>query len=405
MARRMLVSLVVGIVLASTQSARADWDARVVARVGGTASWSSSSVHARLGQSVELAVVTIDPTGRLLSDVSPVAIGRRPARPVDGPLPTGARVSWERIESRMQHVERPSPNRGDPTFSNNVLYGPRHGAWLGYDRLEYTSAPAMPWAGTAARDLASIVVRAAHPSRSELDRHGGAGSLWMAAEVTLADGTRIRTPDARHVDRFGLARDVMRVSFRQGDDFLGWLSTYFNVPNVFGSNGPTDVNHQTERYTGADCADVLVGAMRASGRRDLAYASVASIGRYTRPTTPALVMASDGRVHEPDGGEARMLRWGEEVRPGDLLAIDYLSAGRMLPRAWDHIGALVEDRGPSGPDGVLGPEDVLRHVTAWGLQDRPLGEGLPIGIRVWRWREGRVPARRAARALAEPSHR
>ena len=65
--------------------------------------------------------------------------------------------------------------------------------------------------------------------------------------------------------------------------------------------------------------------------------------------------------------------------------------------------ALVADGGPDGrPDGVLGPDDVLRHVTAWGLQDRRLGEALPIGIRVWRWRDGRIGARRAARVMATP---
>lgn len=405
MSRLFALATLIGTMLLA-HGAQAQWRARVVGRIASDGTWTAGPVQARLGDDVALAVVLLDSRGRLLADVSPVVLGRSVARAPDGALPAGTRVSWQRIESRMQHETLAPPNRDNPAFSNNVLFGPRHGAWLGYDRLEYESRPALPWSGTEPRGEHGLVVRAAHPSRRALDRNHGAGSMWLAATITLADQTRVATPDESHVDRFGLGRDVMRVSFRTGDGFLGWLSTYFNVPNVFGSNGPTDVNHQTERYTGADCADVLVGAMRASGRRDLEYASVASIGRYARATTPALVLGEDGRAHVPRSGEARVVRWGTEVLPGDLLAIDYLGAGSALPRAWDHIGALVEDRGPDGtPDAVLGPEDVLRHITRWGLEDRLLGEQLPIGIRVWRWRPGRFSARAAERVLGRPDAR
>ncbi len=50
---------------------------------------------------------------------------------------------------------------------------------------------------------------------------------------------------------------------------------------------------------------------------------------------------------------------GVDVVAGDLLALDYVHADE-LPRAFDHIVAFVEDRGPGGqPDGVLGPEDLV----------------------------------------------
>lgn len=381
--------------------ALAQWRARLVARAPGAVAWTTGPVQVRVGDAVEVALWLTGPDGRRYADPDVRLVRRGAAVSPQEALPAGVRVSWERVESRLLHVEHDPPNPGNPSFSNNVLFGPRHGAWLGYDRLEYATYPALPRRGTRAEGASRLVVAAAHPARRDLDRHGGAGSLWLAAEVTLPDGATVHTPGAHDTDRLGLSRDVLRVSFREGDGFLGWLSTFFNVPNVFGSNGPTDVNHQTERYTGADCADVLVGALRASGRRDVRYVSVAGIGRYARAVSPPLVMTA-GRGVRTTRGEERVLRWGQDVEPGDLLAIDYLDAGRTLPRAWDHIGALVEDGGPAGaPDGVLGPEDVLRHVTGRGLDDRPLGQELPIGLRLWRWR-GDVPARVAARVLARP---
>ncbi len=64
----------------------------LVARVG-SAAWRTVSVHARVGDRVELAVELVE--GR----------HRRP-------LPLGAHVRFDRIAPRMQHVETPPPNDG-----------------------------------------------------------------------------------------------------------------------------------------------------------------------------------------------------------------------------------------------------------------------------------------------------
>ena len=267
------------------------------------------------------------------------------------------------------------------SFSNAVLFGPRHGRWLGYDRLEYTTRE-VPEAPGVAFDGAALRVSAARPSDAAQDTHGGAGSAWFAARVTLADGSEVRTPDAPDVDRLGLSRSVQRVSFRSGDGFGGWLSTYFHVTSVFGSNGPTAALHQGDRYTGADCADVLVGALRASGRREVAYTSVAGIGEYAAAVTAPLRIDATGLT---DAHGARVaLRWGTDVREGDLVAIDYADdPGDSLPRAWDHIGALVAD---ADGDGALSAGDTLRHMGGHGLEDTPLVHGGAMRVVVWRWR-------------------
>jgi hypothetical protein len=215
--------------------------------------------------------------------------------------------------------------------------------------------------------------------RGSPNRRDGAGTLWLAADVTMPDGTVLRTPDHDDVDRLGLAPSVMRVSFRASDDFVGWLSTYFGVPNIFGST-----RGQSERYVGADCADVLVGARRASGDRSLQYTSVTGIGRYAEAVTPALRMGADGAiVEDTDEAPPTVLRWGRDVEPGDLFAIDYADPDSRLPRAWDHIGALGRD---ADGDGVLSAGDTLRHMAPSGLVDSPIDSQAPMRFRVWRWR-------------------
>lgn len=351
--------LLLALVLASLSwpaLASADAHAVVVARaLDGT--WSRGPVQAVLGTPVEIGVAVIDD-----------------ARARIAPLPIDARVRWLRVEPRLMHTTTPAPNPDIPSFGNAVLTGPRHGAWLGYDTLEYDTRDLVP-SQDIVIDGARARLSAAHPTAIEHDVHGGAGSIWLAAVVTLPDGSTLSTPDGTSTDRFGLERVVMRVSFRMGDDYLGWLATYFNVPNLFGSSGGRG-DHQTDRYVGADCADVLVGARRAMGER-FAYASVAGISTYATPIAEAFEQAIDGR-------ESAVLRWGIDVAPGDLVTIGYENPGddAELPRTWDHIGTLVRD---ADGDGVLSTRDVLRHMGFEGLVDEPLSVHGRVRLRVYRW--------------------
>jgi len=156
------------------------------------------------------------------------------------------------------------------------------------------------------------------------------------------------TPGAADAPSGQIAERVFRYTLRSDDSFLGWLSSYFNVPYLFGSAGK-GARSQAERYIGADCADVLVAALRRAGRHDLEYSSVAGLAdSFERVAGPAVVGAHDAPISS--------LRVGADVRPGDLLALDYVGAAE-LPRALDHIVAFVEDRGPDGTaDGRLGPK-------------------------------------------------
>ncbi len=81
------------------------------------------------------------------------------------------------------------------------------------------------------------------------------------------------------------------------------------------------------------------------------------------------------------------MRFGTDVRPGDVLALDYVGFDG-LPRAWDHAAVVVEDRGPGGvPDGRLGPEDLIADSgSADGLKFAPLGDQGTVRVAVLRAR-------------------
>ncbi|MDB4970776.1 MAG: hypothetical protein JWN44_6465 [Myxococcales bacterium] len=311
---------------------------------------AAHAVDARRGQSIELFVAangTLDGRRVVFSDDR--KRGHTPWTACD------AHVAWRRVEPRMQHVATKAPNASVPVYANAVVLGPDHGKWIGFDRLEYFET-ALPGDGTTrvVRDAAATV---AGPPRPE--GYDGLGVMRLAATVRVG-GDEWQTAGADDAPEGLISPKVFRYSFRRGDDFLGWLTAYFNVPYLFGSAGKGTRN-QAERYLGADCADVLVAALRHVGSR-LEYTSVAEL--------------VDTLPHAEGA-----------VRPGDLYALDYVGF-TDLPRSWDHIVALVEDRGPDGkPDGKPGPEDLVADSgNADGLKVAPLAEQGEVRIAVLRAR-------------------
>lgn len=367
----------------------AQWTARVVTRAAGAPSWSSEPVQARVGEAVEAQVLLRDASGRYYAQRGPVRVQGHQLR-LAGTLPAGAVVRWDRVVPLLEHRALPPPDPTQRGYSNAVLFGPRHGRWRGYDRLEYSTHALQTGEGLEVGPE-GLTLRSAAVLAPGSSRTPGAGTLFLAATVELTGGVTIRTPAEGARDQLGLRVQVARVSYRASDDFLGWLGTYFGVPYVFASNGPTAQDHQTSRYVGADCADVLVGARRAAGENSLEYTSVAGIGRYARAVSAVLFLGPDGVVRDGAGSPVT-LRWGTEVLPGDLVAIDYThDPSNELPRAWDHIGALLED---AGTPGILDGADVLRHAGLRGLQDQALVAQAPLRFLLWRWRSPRVSARR-----------
>jgi hypothetical protein len=278
-------------------------------------------------------------------------------------------IRWQRVEPRMQHVETRAPNPGIDIYANAVVFGPKHGAWIGFDTLEYAE-----YAAPAGDDRWTLEVRDARPSdaallagRDPADRDLGTARL---AATIVAPGAEPRaTPGAASVERGAISDRVFRYSVRRGDDLVGWLTAYFNVPYVFGSAG-VGARSQAERFVGTDCADLIVAALRRSDRPDLAYSSVGGLVRELhRAGEPLDVPAADGAGS------------GYKPVPGDILALGYLGASE-LPRAWDHIVVLIADRGPDGAaDGRLGPEDLVADIgDGRGLKFARLGDQGPVRV-------------------------
>lgn len=340
----------------------------VVGRVDAGA-WSDAPTEARKDQRAELAAVVIGHRGkqrvvRAPQGLAEVALGGRAT--TAELLPAGATIRWSIIEP---HGFRTTPAKNGATseFYANVSTEPRaFGHWLGYDTVDYFERAIAPTAAEI-----GVVIRADEAPSD------GLGTLFYKVSV---DG--IASPGAEATDAYGLARGVHRVSIRRGDDFLGQLSGYLLVPEIFGSAGP-GTNHQTDRFTGADCADVMVGAARRMGKH-LAYTNVEGLTAYARAIGKPVDLDDHGvPAHAIEG-----------VQPGDLVRIDYGGALRgHTPRGWDHVAALWEDRsdpeGPAhgGPDGKLDGFDLVIHMGHPRLVIEPLANQAPATIEVLRWRD------------------
>jgi hypothetical protein len=292
----------------------------------------------------------------------------------------GATVSWRRVEPRMQHQATPAPNADIAVYANAVIFGPKHGTWIGFDHIEYFDSPIAGAGGW------TLHVADAAPTEPTARKRDAAllpfGTMRLAAAVA-AGSQAAATPGTGDAPRGAVADSVFRYSFRRDDGFVGWLTSFFNVPYVFGSAGK-GAKSQAERRVGADCADVLVAALRRAGARTFEYASVMYlIDHLPHASAPAEIAAC------PAAGACAAatppLHFGRDVRPGDFLALDYVGASE-LPRPWDHVVAVVEDRGPNGvADGVLGPDDLVADSgDAAGLKFAPLREQGAVRVMVLR---------------------
>ncbi|HFE45455.1 MAG TPA: hypothetical protein ENJ18_08155 [Nannocystis exedens] len=351
----------------------------LVGRIRGSDGGLSTALHARLGQAID---VYIRAPGRL--------DGRRVVFSEDG-LPghvswlgsscAQAQIRWKRIEPTMEHLQTPAPNEGLSIYANARIFGPKHGAWLGYDRIEYRES-----AIDEADDLWSWSTTDARPSDEQLARSQGAlaglGVMRLAATISPPEGPSRQSPGVQSRRRGQIADAVFRYTFRRDEGLFGWLTTFLNVPYIFGSAG-VGSRSQAERYIGADCADLIVAALRLAGD-DIAYTSVAGLVRALPRVAGPL------EIPAPAGGPIPVYA----PLPGDILAIDYIGAS-SLPRPWDHVVVVVEDRGSGqGGDGVLGPEDQVADIgDARGLRVSSLGDQGHVRVLALRPRLRAQPAR------------
>jgi hypothetical protein len=408
MARRSLHLVVATLVLAlgSTAAGAERLEPETVLLVGRAsprAPWQGGPLEARRDDRPEMAVVV----------VARVAGQRAPVYVVDeavAPLRLGGRevvaasrrsfaalgrvaVRWSTVEPHAwREAGRPARNGVTSRYHSNVsVERGTFGKWLGYDEIRYFETVAAEWAEgpTARRRPAS-----ARPPLAAEDRFDGLGTMRYRVEVRVNGGRVLATPGAAAVDQFGILPSVFRVSLRRDDSFVGHLTSYFLVPEVFGSAGP-GANHQTERFTGADCADVLTGALRRMGYDRVWHPHVAGLTKYARVVAGPVQLDDQGVPATPVTG----------VQVGDLIRIRYGAAGEWVTRrGWDHVAVLYQDRSdPAGPhqgkpDGRLDGFDVVVHMGHPRLEVEPLERQTPARVDVLRWDPRRIGPRRGRAA-------
>ena len=183
--------------------------------------------------------------------------------------------------------------------------------------------------------------------------HKDIGSFWFLVEIEN-EGIIYRSVGIEDSDHRGLSPQVFRVSIRSGEGYIGYLTSFFNVPGLFGS-----VTYQSNNYIGVDCADVLMAAYGKWKHKPI-----------EKNYNVAMLVSQFPKVVEFDlleGRPNKKLRWGKDVRPGDFVAVRY--SGR---KQYQHIGALFSD---ANGNSILDGGDLVIHAGPQPLHYSYLKDG------------------------------
>lgn len=183
--------------------------------------------------------------------------------------------------------------------------------------------------------------------------HYDMGTFWVQV-VAVKGGKTFSTAGVEAGTERGISPQVFRVSFRKDDSFIGYLSSFFNVPAVFGSTP-----YQSYHYIGVDCADALLSAhahwIGYEMKKDV---NVAAMVKAIKPVTSFEI---------EKGTPDKQVKWGSDIFPCDLIAVRYAGANMF-----QHIGALYED---ANGNGILDDSDTVMHVGPYPLTIEKLKKG------------------------------
>jgi len=178
------------------------------------------------------------------------------------------------------------------------------------------------------------------------------GSFWFQA-VTEKNGKTEKTPGIEDSGERGLSPKVFRISLRDSEGYVGYLTSFFNVPGLFGS-----VPYQSNNHIGADCADILIAAYgKWKGKRIKKNYNVAMLVNKF-PVIAEFEMA--------EGSPDKAVQWGK-IRSGDFIAVRYRPGSQ-----YQHIGALFRD---ANENGILDGRDLVLHAGPDPLHFSYLEEG------------------------------
>jgi len=205
----------------------------------------------------------------------------------------------------------------------------------------------------------------AHPTDEFQNINKGLGTMRYKVEFLYND-LKFSTKGKESTNYQGITKDVHRISFRKDDSFVGWLTSFFNLPYIYGS-----VNSQADNYVGVDCADLIVGAYRKKGHK-ISYTYAAGLSNIFSK----IVDEKDISLYGEDFyNKEGLLKYGKDVNEGDLI----------LFGKW-HVGTLVEDKSNSkGPfkgksDRILNTYDLMIHTLFASPCKSSIGNYGPFSI-------------------------
>ena len=249
-------------------------------------------------------------------------VGQKVLLKVRPPAGKVADVHWLKLEPEVASVDNTQPNF--------------HFEPIPYREIELTAC-------RGKLECPADVVPSVQPLVPEV---AGAGTMAFQVRLTLEGGDELASPGRTAVRRGGLTREVLRVTFRKDDSYLGYLTELVNTPYIFGSAGP-DGDNQTDNLVGADCADLAVYGRRRMGL-PTPYTSSFDLDRLAPQASRAVSLDDAGVALGADG---KPIAIPSGARPGDSL---------HFPNS-RHVAVLWEDNPPSG---VLDENDLMFH-TCW----------------------------------------
>ena len=266
-----------------------------------------------------------------------------------------ARIKWYLV---FPDITRAYENANPP-------WKPDPYKWKGFDKIDYyrveltrhrDSWEIAPFEGT--EDIWQPVRAWYKANKGQtLSRalyHPELGTFRFQALVELEGGRKLRSAGLEDIGDKGISTRVTRISVREGGGYLGYVTSFYNVPGIFGS-----VSYQSNHYIGVDCADMLVAAHgRWKGRA------------IQKNYNVSMLVAAGPRPAEADldaGVPAQTLKWGDDIEPGDLIAVRYEGRDR-----YQHIGVLHSD---TDGDGVLSARDTVLHAGPHPVRASTLDEG------------------------------
>jgi hypothetical protein len=230
------------------------------------------------------------------------------------------------------------PNTKKHYKNANHPWEPNPYKWAGFGKIEYRKVELKQFQNHPQIEITAALLKEGNLWQSPYyEAH--LGSFWFQVEVIDTEGNKVSSPGLESANDRGLSPKTFRLSFMKDTSYLGYLTSFFNVPGVFGS-----IPYQSQNYIGVDCADVLMAANAIKSKTQVKDLNVAWL-----VTNLKHVAKKQNFI-----GSKTKFKWGKDIFPGDFIAVRYLKN-----RQYAHIGALYEDK---NNDGYLDGNDLVIHA-------------------------------------------